>query len=306
MIAVNEQGVAALKRMASNVETGVNGIIAECDSIVNNLDGMNEIGVHRKSILNVVKSILESIQTVTAPASIVAEKLNAKAQEYQAFIDGDQFSFNTGSGDAGSALPVSNTSGTSGSAGGVGSGPSDNKVDPAVAEQMILQSGLDWGNNLSEEELIAVREYTGNGYININKTLRGIDGETFDPGREEQAVALMGALDRAEIPCDCTVYRGCSNAAFGQYENLPDDQLKGKIISDFGFMSTSTKMDSAFQKEVMLVVDVPKGAKGAYVGYVGTCKHYENEVLFHPGQVMQVLNVKRDRWGRRIAHVRML
>ncbi len=92
MIAVNEQGVAALNSMASSVEEGVQGINSACSSVLNEVQGKSNLGPHKDSICSVVQAIQEQVEGATGPASIVAEKLKAKAEEYQAFIDNNRFS----------------------------------------------------------------------------------------------------------------------------------------------------------------------------------------------------------------------
>ena len=91
MIAVNEEGVAALKKMSSNVSEGTEGIKSACDSVDSEVGGLNNIGPHKTSIKNVVDSIRESVEGATAPANTVAEKLEAKAGQYERFIQNDRF-----------------------------------------------------------------------------------------------------------------------------------------------------------------------------------------------------------------------
>ena len=181
---------------------------------------------------------------------------------------------------------------------------SDNSNNSAVSNDLVVQYGENWANNLSESESAAVRSYTDTGYSNINSTLRGLS-DGFNPGMKETAISLHGALARAETPCDDTVFRGASSDALGQYASLPDDALVGKVIQDKGFMSTSLDSDRAFSGNVQFVIDVPKGSHGVYVGSISSFSG-EKEVLFDAGQIMKVLDVSRDGYGRRIVHVRLL
>lgn len=151
----------------------------------------------------------------------------------------------------------------------------------------------------------AVHDYTGIAYGNINATLRGIDKQ-FDEGNRECAVSLHEALGRASIPSECKVYRGVSSKALGKLKFLPDSMLAGKIISDDGFMSTSLDSESAFGGDLLLEIDVPKGSRGAYVGYISSAGHYESEVLFDAGQIMRITGARRDSNGRRIISVMIM
>lgn len=71
---------------------------------------------------------------------------------------------------------------------------------------------------------------------------------------------------------------------------LPDNMLVGKVFTDYGFMSTSLDRNSVLgNKDMLLEIDVPKGAHGAYVGYISSAGHYESEVLFDAVQRMYAL-----------------
>lgn len=141
--------------------------------------------------------------------------------------------------------------------------------------------------------------------MNINATLRGVEKQ-FDKGNYECAVALHDALGRASIPSDCKVYRGVSSKALGGLRLLPDSMLTGKTFRDKGFMSTSLEQGNAFGGDLLLEIDVPKGSHGAYVGHISSAGHYESEVLFDAGQVMQITGTRKDSNGRRIISVRIM
>lgn len=168
----------------------------------------------------------------------------------------------------------------------------------------VKEAGRQWTQGLSKEQYAALSMYTGAAYANINGALRGLD--TFQPGYRELAVQIHGALSGSCIPQNCTVYRGASGAALGALRNLPDDQLVGAFFSDDGFMSTSLNSEDAFGGEIKLVISVPAGAKGAYVGYLSQLGHSESEVLFDMGQVLQITKAERDSNGRRVIHARMM
>lgn len=57
---------------------------------------------------------------------------------------------------------------------------------------------------------------------------------------------------------------------------------------------------------MLLEIDVPKGAHGAYVGDISAAGHYESEVLFDAEQPMRITGVRRDEHGRRIISVRIM
>lgn len=161
---------------------------------------------------------------------------------------------------------------------------------------LVKQTGQQWANNLSQAEAMAVRDYTGTHYLNINNVLRGIESD-FAYGNENRSILIHNALQNAQMPCDCTVYRGASARALGEYQNLSDEQLIGLTIMDDGFMSTSLNPNDAFSGEVRFELSVPEGTHGAYVGYLSNCGHYESEVLLDAGRQMEITDVRRDMFG---------
>ncbi|MBR4879555.1 MAG: hypothetical protein IKU13_06955, partial [Clostridia bacterium] len=164
--------------------------------------------------------------------------------------------------------------------------------------------GKEWVSGLSKEEKASIHAYTGTAYANINKVLRG-EEKDFEPGNREHASNIHRVLSQASIPNDCVVYRGVSGSALGSKRFLPDSMLVGHSIQDSGFMSTSLDPRDAFQKEILLEIEVPKGAPGVYVGDISAAGHYESEVLFDKDLDMVIISVRRDENGRRIIRTRM-
>lgn len=174
-----------------------------------------------------------------------------------------------------------------------------------VSNSIIKLAGKEWSVNLSPAEYTAVRDYTATSYVNINAVLRGLVSD-FDLGNHERASLIHRALSRCSIPQPCTVYRGASLSSLGEYANVTDDELIGNIISDDGFMSTSLNREDAFGGEIRYEISVPDGANGVYVGYLSQAQHYESEVLFDCGQMLQIIDVRRDMFGNRTIVARML
>ena len=167
-----------------------------------------------------------------------------------------------------------------------------------ASKDVIKNEGKQWSEVLSDDECSAIKDYTGNFYKNINAVLRKIDRE-FDEGNLERATLIHNALNRSSIPENCTVYRGSTLSSLGRYSNCNDSELVGKVLYEDGFMSTSLNSSDAFGGEVRYEILVPKGSKGAYVGYLSHAKHYESEVLFDFGQKLKIVDVKRDEFDNR-------
>lgn len=198
----------------------------------------------------------------------------------------------------------SNGAGKSNHSGAV-SGRASGTAIPAYPVLSVKEAGKQWTDSLSKEQYAALSAYTGSAYVNINATLRGLT-PSFQEGYKEKAILIHQALSTSSIPQACTVYRGASAAALGSLQNVPDDQLVGSFFSDNGFMSTSINSEDSFGGEIKLVIDVPAGAKGAYVGYLSQLGHSESEVLFDMGSVMQITKVERNGNGQRVIHARMM
>lgn len=170
----------------------------------------------------------------------------------------------------------------------------------------VKQTGEQWSAGLNSEQRDAIRAYTGSSYSDINATLRGLTEGFISADNKNCAIRIHSALDRCEIPCDCIVYRGMNASALGYLEELADQELVGQVYTDNGFMSTSLSSQDAFGGTVQLEIEVPKGAKGAYVGYISQQGHAESEVLFDVGQYLRILDVKRDQFGNRRIRARMM
>lgn len=194
-----------------------------------------------------------------------------------------------------SSQPISSTGGRS----------AEVSLSAPASKSAVKEAGSSWANKLDPGAVAAVRSYTGTAYTNINATLRGIE-QKFDDGNDICAITLHQSLGKAELPCDCTVYRGTSSRALGALRFLPDSMIVGKTIMDEGFMSTSLNQGDAFGGDVLLEIEAPSGSHGAYVGDISSAGHHESEVLFDAGQIMTIVGASHDNTGRRIIKVRLL
>ena len=303
VIKLNEDGVQALQTMSSSISGAAEELSESSVNLLTSVDNYSsEIGPHVESIADAVESIQTALNQAIDPIEGVSSKLNELADKYQAIVDNDRFSnlSNSGAGYAGSVGSSGSSVGTgASSAGSFSSGSSSGDSSSSV-----MSAGADWANSLSDTEKEAVNAYTNTAYSNINQNLRGISN-SWDPGNLDRAKALHSALGRSSLPCDCTVYRGASSAVLGNYKNLSNEELKGKILKDNGFMSTSLDRDRAFEGDILLEIDVPKGSKGAYVGNVGHYGHIESEVLFDCNSMM-VINDVQNINGKRVIKASMI
>lgn len=151
----------------------------------------------------------------------------------------------------------------------------------------------EWLSSLSDAELEALKYYTGNDYWKINKYLRygvdtGVDTEIIEN--------IRSALSKAVVPEDITVYRGTDLNAIQRYlqydeiGNINYNAMKGTVIMDEGFMSTSIIKDSAFKDVVSWEIEVPAGTHAGYLENI-TQVSGEYEVLFNSGQKLLITDV---------------
>ncbi|MBC1827464.1 hypothetical protein HCI96_09985 [Listeria seeligeri] len=148
--------------------------------------------------------------------------------------------------------------------------------------------------SLSPTEIQAITDYTDIWYYgNMNGYLRG-SVEKLVPGNFERIERLINALSKAELPNNITVYRGTNLEIFDNLLNLKNTDYKdliGKTIEEKGFMSTTSLKNQEFSGDVTLVINAPKGSKGAYLGHFSNSPK-EAEILFNAGQKMLVKDVK--------------
>lgn len=143
-----------------------------------------------------------------------------------------------------------------------------------------------WTKTLTPEEYEALRGYTLMDYDNINAVLRGV--ESAYTGKNAEYVPLISqALQKNPTPEPIMVYRGTSTACLGEYQHLPLDQLKGKVISEKAFMSTSLLESSSFRSPVKMHIEVPEGSHAAYLESFTQVKG-EYEMLFDKNQSMLI------------------
>ncbi|MBC2027296.1 hypothetical protein HCJ75_07720 [Listeria welshimeri] len=156
-----------------------------------------------------------------------------------------------------------------------------------------IDSFSEWRNSLSSLEIQAIRDYTDIWYYgNMNGYLRGIN-EKLVPGNAERIKNLSNALGKASLPNNLTLYRGTSSEIFDNLFNLKNlnyQDLVGKTIEEKGFLSTTTLSNQKFSGNVTMIINAPKGSKGAYLAHFSD-KPEEAEVLFDIGQKMLIRDV---------------
>jgi hypothetical protein len=118
-------------------------------------------------------------------------------------------------------------------------------------------------NDLDSSQIEALTKYTGDDYVNINNSLRGL--ETLSADNEETVNIIKSILSKASLPEDMTLYRGTSTEALGSLKNLSPEELIGKTFTEPDFMSTSTESTVAkgtFSGNMQIEIAASQGSHG--------------------------------------------
>lgn len=140
-----------------------------------------------------------------------------------------------------------------------------------------------WRDEISPEELNGVRTYTGSGYSEMNKYLRGkISATRF----EDEIKHAMAALEKASLPEEVIVRRGTDYNILTELgveiSEANKDKLIGSVVTDKGFMSTSPSPRGGFSGTIEYIIKVPKGSQAMYVDPISVNRG-EEELLINRG-----------------------
>jgi SPP1 gp7 family putative phage head morphogenesis protein len=169
----------------------------------------------------------------------------------------------------------------------------DEEVTPLTRPEVRELDGqmrtdyADWRDDLSPEELDALKLYQSSGYRDINATLRGRGSVDV----ADEVAALDSALSRSVIPHDIVAYRASSASA------VPGDLGVGSVFPDLGFASTSIDPVNGHRYAAYVMSDgkvpvffeirIPAGTRGAYMD--GVLEMREYEVLLARGSRFRVI-----------------
>ena len=159
---------------------------------------------------------------------------------------------------------------------------------------------------LTEADKAVVENYTGTGYIGINKALRGLDGYDKKPWSEmPMAVTKLGSVTNLEdylikmetalnkmVRWDADSYRGVKLSSMKNVFKFIEDFGEYKVGDNYvnkGFISSSTSKGTAVnwagtEKNAIITI---KGKNGRYVANFSS-HGGENEVLFMPNSRFKI------------------
>lgn len=158
--------------------------------------------------------------------------------------------------------------------------------------------------SLSDKNVTAIKEYSGAAYGGINQSLRDFrPGDPVSPTVKE----LTNALDKCSLPENIVLHRGASIKELQSYLNMPLldvssasqemlDSFKGSRFFVKQFLSTSIEKETAFDGDVKITINAPKGTKGLYLDPVPkfgglSVNPGEQEVLLQRGLSFTISNL---------------
>ena len=147
-------------------------------------------------------------------------------------------------------------------------------------------------SDLSQEQINAIVKYTGDDYVNINNSLRGLETATSE--NKATIEAMQSALNKASLPQDMTLYRGTSTEALGNLKNISPEELVGKTFTESGFMSTSTNSAVAsgtFSGNMQITIEASTGTHALDISSISQYSN-ETEILFNAGQEMLITSAE--------------
>lgn len=146
----------------------------------------------------------------------------------------------------------------------------------------------DWKKGLNEPEKEAIANFTGSGYITMNKELYSDfkDFNELSGYTKQHSYQLQKALNNFELNEPILVKRATSTS----YLLKPGEtveSLEGKTKIFDGFMSSSAANEPAFDDSIYLNISVPSGKGiGAWVGSMSEHPG-ETEFLFNAGSALK-------------------
>lgn len=162
-------------------------------------------------------------------------------------------------------------------------------------------TALSFPQDIKENEYGAVSSWSRTDYVFINDYKRtgnkGVNSKSI-----QNAQTLEQMIDRNIVKEPFTVKRGTDynalNHLFGNDSWKREGyNVDGKIISDKGYMATSPDLHGGFGGDVQMYIDVPKGAKGVYIGDLSAAPD-EKEFLLQCGTHFNVekIEIWYDKW----------
>jgi ADP-ribosyltransferase exoenzyme len=149
----------------------------------------------------------------------------------------------------------------------------------AEATRVAAVVGSSTTEKLSVDEVQAIQDYSGDGYVQLNESLRNNE---FTPPEQDRVVAIIKAMSKISKFKGKLLYRGT---------DLPGGTRlqKGDEFQDLAFLSTSRTRKRAFDKPYLFIIH--KCHTGVDI-MKHSVKRSEQEVLFPPGTRFLITSVE--------------
>lgn len=177
---------------------------------------------------------------------------------------------------------------------------------PTNAKERFYNQSVDVSklpqNVQSKFERGVIGSWTRTDYVQINDYLR-TGNKGVRPESIRNAEELKQMIDRNIVEESFTVKRGTDYNAMkhlfgGDNWKEPGYNVNGKIITDKGFLATTPDIHGGFGGGIQMYIDVPKGAKGIYIGDLSAAPN-EKEFLIQCGTSYEVerIEIWYDKWN---------
>lgn len=169
------------------------------------------------------------------------------------------------------------------------------RFDPLSPEKVVPTLRADsneWINDLSAEEIRAIRKYTKNSgdlkddkfYAKLNAMLRHEIPKSDI--LNYYADVISRAISKFKLKYDIICYRTLD---FDSYK----DFVIGEIFTDPQFTSTSVVKSRTLKKPFVVIINVPKGSKGAYIENISNFPN-QREFLIDKNSAFRVISKSDD------------
>lgn len=182
----------------------------------------------------------------------------------------------------------------------------DNGSKENMEKELYNYSSTVWDKQLSQNEKQSINAYTTNVGKLINLAL--LNDDDILPEIQEHIDNIQSAINKFDLQNDLLAFRGLSKLEFDMIDvgeqitksflQFKSTTLSNDVAKDFSSMSAIDSGQDPFDnRRYGLIVNVPKGANGAYIKHLSDAPN-ENEFLLNKGVSYKVIGkYKVENWN---------
>lgn len=182
----------------------------------------------------------------------------------------------------------------------------DNGSKENMEKELYNYSSTVWDKQLSQNEKQSINAYTTNVGKLINLAL--LNDDDILPEIQEHIDNIQSAIDKFDLQNDLLAFRGLSKLEFDMIDvgeqitksflQFKSTTLSNDVAKEFSSMSAIDSGQDLFDnRRYGLIVNVPKGANGAYIKHLSDAPN-ENEFLLNKGVSYKVIGkYKVENWN---------